>query len=259
VWPFDRKRDVLRVGRLSVELWRSQPEGLVRAHAVAIGSRDDLSAGLKALLETQSESRTSLDVVVESAWLPVVLLETGHEVWAQDAVEGLLRYRLARVYDERDDAVASWELRFDHQPGERFGVGYGLSPRVRAAVDEACAEVGFTVASLQPALQWGMRRSSPQSGWFVWLEHDRAIVAFLEKGQVTAMQPAAELPGNPAHLTKMLRLEQLRAGIGSAPVSVALAGWDAPSSLQAAAGVNWHGVAAGPGVLTTTVPAGTAA
>lgn len=259
MWPFEPKRTVLRIGRRSVELWRREPAGLARAHAIPLNGRDELGAALRDLFNAQPGDRARLDVVLESAWLPVVLLETGHEVWARDAVDGLLRHRLARVYDERDDAAADWELASDHRPGERFGVGYGLSPRVRSVVEEACTAAGWTMASLQPALQWARRRSPARSGWWVWLEQDRALVAFLERGRMTALQPAADVPHEPAHLVKTVQIEQRRAGIETAPEGIALAGWDAPFVVHASSGLTWQGVATHSTPPVHAVPAGSTA
>jgi hypothetical protein len=263
VWPFEAKRDVLRIARQSVELWVREGSGLVRAESRPVKGAEGLSAQLGELLKAYSGGRKSgpgaVDVVVESAWMPLVLLETGHNVWASAAVERLLRHRLANVYEERGESVAAWHVAVDHLPGERFGVGYGLPPRVRAAVEEALDAAGCGLASLQPAFQWGRRQSSAKAGWWVWLEEDRAIVGFLEQGRVTALQPAADLPRSSPDLARLLRTEQLRAGIDGAACGVAVSGWEPPFAIGTTSDLTWQGVAKALGGLAAAEPARSAA
>lgn len=244
MWPFEKARDVLRIGARGVELWRLEPLGLKQVRAVLLGGRTSLEASLRELLVPEASEKRPVDVVLESAWLPVVLLETGRQAWSRRVVEGLLRHRLARVHDERGDPVSDWALGVDHRPGDRFGLGFGLSPRVRAQVEQVCAGTGHVMASLQPALQWGLRRTRARSGWWVWLEQDRALVALLEQGRIVVLQPAAELPRNAAQLGRCLRVEQLRAGIEASPGGICLAGWEPPFAPPAASGLVWEGVAA---------------
>lgn len=244
MWPFESRRDVLRIGRLGIELWRREAAGLVQLRAATLDDRDALGPSVRELLRSASPARAQLDVVLESAWLPVVLLETGQAVWGREMVEGLLRHRLARVHDEREDPVTNWAVGIDHRPGDRYGLGYCLSPHVRAIVEEGCTAAGRSIATLQPALQWARGRSQVRDGWWVWLELDRALVALVERGTVTVLQPAADVPRDRAHLAGIVRTEQVRAGIESAPESIALAGWEAPFSVNAAAGLTWQGVTA---------------
>lgn len=259
MWPFERRRDVLRIGRLRVELWRHEAAGLVQLAAQPLPARDGLSDALGALLADPSERRGGLDVLLESAWLPVIHLVTGQEVWAQTAVESLLRHRLSQAYDERDDAVANWAVAVDHRPGDRFGVGYGLSPRVTSAIDTACAAAGRTVHSLQPMWQWARRLRPVREGWWIWLEQDRAIAALLEQGRVVALQPAADIPRDAAQLERLIRIEQLRAGIELAPQEITLAGWSRPFELGTGARIRWTGVTAEEPAVLAAMAAGSPA
>lgn len=244
MWPFEARREVLRIGRHGAELWRHRAQGLALIHSTRVDSRHDLAGALHALFAAQPGGRGGVDVLLESAWLPVLLLETGPDLWSRDTVQGLLRHRLERVYDERDDAVASWGLAVDHRPGERFGIGFGLSPRVQSTVNEACAAAGRQVASMQPMWQWARRRLAPQEGWWMWMEQDRALVALLARGQVVALQPAADVPVTEAQAREIVRIEQVRAGLGAVANAIPMAGWQAPFTPIAASEVSWRGVAA---------------
>lgn len=274
MWPFESRRDVVRAGRDRVEYWAATGAGFAlkrsRALGASEGSRTALLAaalgGLLAEADAASESASkacSVDVVLESAWLPVVLLDTGRELWRPAQVEALLRHRLARVYDERGDAVAGWELSVDHRAGDALGLGFGLSPLVKTAVVSAVAAAGFTLASIQPAVQWGRQRlKQGREGWCVWLEQDRAIVNHLRAGRVTAMSPAAALPADAATCLAMLRIERLRLGIEKDDVGGVVAGWQQAFELKPQSGLVWSGlgsqVTAARGSVASAMPNGSA-
>ncbi|QTN25664.1 hypothetical protein HZ992_12220 [Rhizobacter sp. AJA081-3] len=223
--------------------------------------------GLLAEAGSASESASTAcaaDVVLESAWLPVVLLDTGRELWRPAQVEALLRHRLARVYDERGDAVAGWELSIDHRAGDAQGLGFGLSPLVKSAVVSAVAASGCTMTSIQPAVQWGRQRHRQRrEGWWVWLEQDRAIVSHLEAGRMTAMNPAAALPSDHATCLAMLRIERLRLGIEKDDVGGVVAGWQQDFELTPQSGLAWSGLeaqaAAARGSVASAMPTRSAA
>ena len=77
MWPFERQRDVLRIGKLAVELWGRESGGLVKRRGATIDGSVDLRGAVQSALQGASPMRAPVDVVVESAWIPVVLLEPG--------------------------------------------------------------------------------------------------------------------------------------------------------------------------------------
>lgn len=254
MWPFESRRDVVRAGRDRVEYWAATGAGFTlkgsRALEHSEGSRiAQLTATLGSLLaETSAASDAAararvIDVVLESSWLTVVLLETGRELWRPAQVEALLRHRLARVHDERGDAVAGWELSVDHRAGDAQGLGFGLSPLVKTAVAGAVAAAGCRIASIQPAFQWGRQRlTQSHEGWWIWLEQDRAIVSHIEADRVTAMNPAADLPADGAACQAMLRIERVRLGIENDAAVGVVAGWQQSFGLELPAGLVWAGL-----------------
>jgi hypothetical protein len=261
VWPFEKRRDVLRIGKLAVELWAREAVGLVKQRGVALGEGVELRVAVAEALAGGQPSGVPLDVVVESAWLPVVLLEAGPNLLRREQVEGLLGHRLARVHDDRTDAVSGWTLQIDHRAGDAYGLGFGLSPAVKAAIEAGAQAAGRRVASVQPALQWARQTTRPREGWWVWLEQDRAVLAWLERGRVVALHPAADLPRDVAAVARLVRIESVRSGVSAAQAPVVLSGWEQPFAIGTGSALSWRGVGAGgaAGATPAVRPAGAAA
>lgn len=243
MWLFEKRCDVLRVGKLAVELWVREAGGLVKRRSAALGGEGYVRAAVQEVLAGEVASRVAVDVVVESAWLPVVLLEPGPNLLRREQVEALLRHRLARVYDERADAVANWALNLEHRAGDAYGLGFSLSPLVKAPIEAGAQASGRRLASVQPAIQWARQIAKPRDGWWVWFEQDRAMVAWLERGRVTALNAAADLPRDAVAVGRLVRIECARSGVGTADAPLHLSGWERPFAMGAVGALSWRGVA----------------
>ena len=194
MWPLRprRMREVVRVGRNRVERWvqRSQGLMLIGHQDMDLSSEhrnDALAKAVSALFKDDEPGiapSRHVDLVLESAWLPAILLDVGPTLWSTRQVEALLRHRLAQLYDERDDPVSAWSVQLDHRAGDLQGLGYALAPSVRDALAKAAAAAGLRWASLQPAFAWGWQRLKVHHRWRVVLvverglavEHDEAVV-----------------------------------------------------------------------------------
>jgi hypothetical protein len=235
-------RHVLRLGRQRAELWTQEANGLVcTAHQFleeqTAAALSDAIVGLF----SQSESavaiaQADIDVALESAWLPVVPLEVGTSLWSSSQVTALLEHRLAQTYVSESDVAGSWSLRLDHEPGDAHGIGYALAPSVGQAMARASTATGYRWRSVQPAFAWGWqefsahrRRAVRRDGMdcWVWVEHDRALVALMRRGRIVALHPGAAMPRDGAELLHVAHREAMRFGMDTGIVKVVLAGWDA--------------------------------
>jgi hypothetical protein len=234
VWPHDlklaRRCDVVRVGRERVERWADAVEGLVLRGQCAVDSTKGLNAealrvALRSLLgERVDEPARRADVVIESSWLPLMLLQTGTALLSAGKVQALLRHRLGELYGPVDE----WDLDLDYRPGDRWAVGYGLAPSVKQAVAEAAADAGLKLASMQPAFQWAARRLERADGWWIWLEQDRTLISRIERDRVVALNAAAPPARDEAHGAQLAGIEARRHGLVEQDVNVVAAGWSAP-------------------------------
>lgn len=264
MWLLERRRDVVRIGRAQVEWWACEPEGLVlRAQqpldGAAVGDVAALEAALSQVLDRTGADGSlrkpspRLDAVLESAWLPVLALDIGQALWSRRQLEALLRHRLGQLYGERE--VQAWDLQLDHRAGDAHGLGYGLAPVVKQAVDRAVAAAGVRLASLQPALAWGWQRLKThrrrrRTGWWLWLEQDRSLVGRVECSRLSLLNAGAPVPCDGAQALRLIEIEAVRQGVSETQLSGVVAGWahahGAHSKQLEERGMSWVGVAAGP-------------
>ncbi|HZT56124.1 MAG TPA: hypothetical protein VFA35_07860 [Burkholderiaceae bacterium] len=267
MWPLERKRDIVRVGRERAERWAWNGERLIlrgqeTMDCAAGPDAAVLAAALRMLFHsarergTRGEPSREVDVVFESAWLPVMSLELGRKLWSRTQVEALLRHRLGQLHARRDDPVGDWELQLDHRAGDAHALGYGLAPSVKQAAMNAAAATGRQLASLQPVFAWGWQRLSrhhrnlggARSGWWVWIEQDRSLVCRIDRGRVIAVNPGAAVPRDDPQCLRLIQIEASRLGV-LGPVGRGVAAtWDgAESAVRGAndeARMSWVSVAA---------------
>jgi hypothetical protein len=247
-------REVLRLGRVAVERWQEVPGGLVCVAtrplaADAVDRFEELPSAIEALFGASKGAHVT--VVVESAWLPVMRVETGPAVWRRAEVEALLRHRLGLLYDEPSDPVREWDMRIDHRAGESWALGYGFSPRLREALAEAARLTGHEWASLSPAWAWGWQRMRPQRHWagktghWAMHEQDRMLLGSFEAGRLIALNAAATVCDSSESLMQELVSHGARSGLAPVEWPCAATTWRAAGDLPVNTGrVMWQGLAA---------------
>lgn len=255
MWPLESRHDVLRVGACRVERWVVSPAGLVLAGSEAAGAASghrgaDLQAlgqALSALLAAGCSRRAHL--VIESAWLPMLLLETG-ALWSRAELHALLRHRLGHLFDAPGQPGVAWELMLDHRAGDAHGLGYGLAPAVKDVLVKAGTDSGVRWASMQPAFAWGWQRlkreraAMPGAGWWLWKEQDRTLVGQIVGKRVRAMNTAAAPIDDPARGRRIVEIERVRFGVEGDASRGVIAGWDTELPASAGSGLAWVSVAA---------------
>ena len=97
-------------------------------------------------------------VVVESAWLPLLLADTGGGLLSAGEVQALVRHRLNACHAGPSDDLAAWDVRVDYRAGDRFSLGYGFTPHHKQAVLAAAAEAGLRLDAVTPAFLWGWKQ-----------------------------------------------------------------------------------------------------
>ncbi len=238
MWPLDRRRGVLRVGRGRIELWQQAPDGFTLAEEQALEGMNSpdpvvLEAALLQMFHRRADANAArasghLDVVLESAWLPVMQFDLGDVLWSRDRIAALLRHRFGLLYGERD--VQAWDLRLDHRAGDASGTAYGLAPAVKRVIEGAAKAGGLRLASLQPALAWGWhqlrrRRQALRSGWWLWLEQDRSLIGRFERGLLRSLNAGASSVSDEAETLRLLQRETVRQGVSELPVQGLVGGW----------------------------------
>jgi hypothetical protein len=176
-----------------------------------------------------------IDVVLESTWLPVMLAPTGGLLVSEVQAVALTRHRLAQWYDSPSDSVALWDVRVSFNPGDALALGYGLSPQVSGALNQAASRLGFKIAALAPAWAWGWQRAQAQgcfarpAVWWGWQEQDRLLLGLVEgrgsAAQLRSLHPGLAWRDEPQHLEQAVRSEALRLGLVDAPRDACVGSW----------------------------------
>jgi hypothetical protein len=258
VWPRERAdaTECLRIGRHAVERWKRVDGTLSRAATHALPQEvapqpkrliEAISAMYSADIPTAPGMRITL--VLESAWLPVMLIDTGPTLLRASQVEALVRHRLGMQFSDGPDPVAGWELRIEQRAGSRHALAYGLAPRLKQTLIEAARTANLEWASMTPALAWGLehrRSAGPRSRsneWFLWPEQDRTLVARVLTNDVNGLNPGAPKVLSEAHVLQAVDAESVRLGITSIADPIVAATWDgAPRVAQPDERIQWLGV-----------------
>jgi hypothetical protein len=252
VWLRDRTsaHEFLRIGRLAVERWAS-PDGktltqqaecpLGPAH---VGQPDSVSAAISTLYPAAPSVPVTL--LLESAWMPVMLVDTGTTLLRAAEVDALVRHRFGLYHSDGLDPVSSWELRIEHRVGERDALACGLSPRLKQSLLAVAQSLNMEWAALMPAFGWGLDRLRPAKawtaagGWWLWPEQDRTFIARLTPRGVIGLNPSAVCLVDEAGLTNAVQAEGVRLGVTSSIQAIAAATWDEiPRLTHAGAQFSW--------------------
>lgn len=249
---------MLRVGSKRVERWSPGGEGWLLESSVALGAgpawherAGALSAAVRECLGTGLRP-CSVDLVVESAWMPALHVLTGRSLVTREQIAALVRHRFERQFRHALGPVGEWEVMTNHRAGDPHCLAYGLPPAVRRSFTTAAGASGRAWRSIQPAQSWFAQSQEPDAilprgtGWWVLLEQDRSLVARVEGKKVVSMNPAGPVPRDPQEAHHAVTIEAFRRGVAApkGPQEIVVGSWERPligSSLLA-----WHSVARPP-------------
>jgi hypothetical protein len=236
VWPLDRttSHEYLRIGRHTVERWNEVGEALsmVASHPLevdAIEHPQSLGAAVRTLYPDGSGKRVTL--LLESAWLPIMLVDTGSVLLGAAQLDALVRHRFGLHHGDARDPVSAWELRIEHRVGHRHALAYGVSTRVKQALMGAGEATGLKWSAMLPAFSWGRqrllsaRRRTQTSGWWVWQEQDRMLVARVARDELVGFNAGAARVDDEAGVLRLIDAEAVRLGVTPTTGAITVAMW----------------------------------
>jgi len=236
VWPLSRPKaeEVLRIGRHAVERWKAVDGSLAQVSAHALPQ--DAPPHPQRLAEAVSTLYASapalpITLVLESAWVPVMLVDTGAALLRSAQVDALVRHRFGLHHSDSLDPVTAWDLRIEYRAGSRCALAYGMPPGLKQTLIDAGRAAGLEWAAMTPALAWGMerlriaKRWPRTSAWFLWPEQDRTLVARVASNEVVGFNPGAASAGDETTLKRLVDAECARLGIESTTDPIAAARW----------------------------------
>ena len=236
MWPLDRlsATEYLRVGRHSVERWVGSSSTLSRVGSRALTTTsgldpDGLVPVIRALYPNKPQS--AVTILLESVWLPLLLLEVGPALWTSAQVEPLLRHRLNMLHGVPSASTPGWDICVDYRAGERLALGYGMPSRLRQLLMEVGDATGLQWAALLPSFAWGLQRLRParhwpgRSGWWVWPEQDRLLLTRIASSRIVALNTGTAFTDDPAQITRLVDVESLRSGSAVRAEPIGAATW----------------------------------
>lgn len=240
MWPLDWNagHEYLRVGRHALERWNDVGGVLTLGGSEALGpdageQAHALVPAARALYANAPGKKVTL--LLESAWLPVMSVDTGAALLSPAQLDALVRHRFGLHHGDIRDPVSALELRIEHQAGRRHALAYGLSPRVKQALIEAGEAIGVKWAAMLPAFGWGRGRLGPTTprrstaAWWVWQEQDRLLVARTARNELVGFNPGAARLNDEAGVVRLIESEEARLGVTTRTDSITVALWDAPT------------------------------
>ena len=240
MWPLNSSSpsECLRIGRRAVERWSADRAGLqLMATSLLPANAIQTPACLgHALTELCSDKpRGKINLVLESAWLPLLLADTGGALLGADEAEALMRHRLSGHHGGQGDDLSAWDIRVDHLAGDRFALGYGLSQQIKQTLLDAAERAGLRLEALTPAFVWGWQRMRPavKAGWWLWPEQDRMLLARVEAGRLVALNPAVPLAETGTAIERIVQIESARWGWPANNEGVTVGSWQQPVHLPA--------------------------
>lgn len=246
MWPLKRigrrsTQECLLVGRQAAERWSSVNGGLTLQDSVELSTAvpwaqslasSILKDAVRALYPTSPS--VPVQVILESAWLPVALLEVGSGLLNAAQLQTLARYRFTQLLSDSADPGAPnepLELRIECRAGSRQALAYALAPELKRNFEAAAKASNLQWAALSPALSWGWARLCqskmwPRSAaWFIWPEQDRTLLARVSGEAVVGLNPGASVVGSATEISRLLDAEGARLGLEARTEVVAAATW----------------------------------
>jgi len=237
VWPLDRmrRRAVIRVGPDALELWATERAGLRLVGAERLARRgslyDALPLGdaLGALCKRLGCRRALL--VLESAYAPVQLVDTGGALSSTSQLDALLRHRLELAYGIPGSDIGTWRVRTDHRFGRRQALAFALPKSVESALRDAERSFALVFDAWVPALAWSLDRFRPWrtwpagTGWWGWPEQDRLLLAYVAHGRVEAFNPALRTDASIPAIRRAIGFERARSGSRCEASSIGIGHW----------------------------------
>jgi len=251
VWPRDRTApaECLRIGRHSAERWAAVDGGLSLQAQQRLPQDRALQPSV--LVEAMAALYPSppgcpVALILESAWLPVMLVNMGERFLRAAQLDALVRHRFALRDPDSSDPVAGWELRADHRAGSQHALAYGLALQLKQALLDSARTVNLELTAITPALSWGMERLLPAKGWrrtaawWLWPEQDRTLVVRILSNEVAGLNAGAPPVTDESELLQLTDIESARLGLGPMMDPIAAAIWSAaPRAAQAGERFSW--------------------
>jgi hypothetical protein len=200
-----------------------------------------LRASLHELYSNKNTPFGAITVIVESAWMPMILVDTSTALWSSAQVETLAQHKIGAIFENQSAPSVEFQIRLEYRVGDNVAVAYGFLSSIRAALLKAATGLSLKWDYVVPAFAWGVQRFKPsrkwakRTGWWAWPEQDRLLLARFSGGRVDNLNAAAQMTVDPANMQRLIKVEAIRTGTPTNGQPIAMATWASVSSRSAGA------------------------
>ena len=240
MWPRDRGvEDVVRIGRLAVELWTLVGESSTLVASHVLGPDHSVTELAQAIRGLHGRVKhRAVTIAFESAWMPVVFVDAGDEILLPAQMEQFIRHRLSLYGPDSFGLRSSWDVRSEHRVGSRQSMGYGLPLLVKAAVVDATRAADIRMRLMTSAFSWAWARQGKgarkgASAWFALCEQDRTLIGRVHSGRISDLNTGASPASNGQEVKVLVEIEAMRTG-ADAIHPITIVDWPNAASIQKA-------------------------
>lgn len=251
MWP--RKQCTLRLGRHSCQLWLRQGrqlQWLAKQDLQPAGESNTPYEPMGLAIQHLAQyvpKQARVQVIADSHWLPILLLDTGRSPLTGEQVHALAMHRFTEA---RGETARSWQFMSNYLAGEPKALAFGCPTQLRQAVAAGFSEhLGPSAFSgLQPTLNWAMQATNAEPGGqaaccTVLHEQDRSLLVFSKAHNLLGFHPSALLSMDPQQLVNEAKLLAWRCGVPARDWTFQVLSFDeqprAKSSVMTTTPLNW--------------------
>lgn len=244
---------ILRLGQGCFQLWKENGPGLALINSVptadiAHDQHSKIGEALNALLG-QVPPDATFQVLVDSKWMPVALLDIGQRPLSQERVQLFARHRFTELYG---DQAKDWRIQFSYTPGDRYALAVACADALMAAITHALSKADVAssrrITSVQSTLVWALNdhldaAKGDEPLCLMLTEHDRTVLAFVIDKQLRGLHPCAPVIGGSASIRAMLHSSSLRCALVVGDCSVRIVSLEQPADMdmgRADTNVDWR-------------------
>lgn len=217
------------------------------------GWQPALDALRRALAEARWQ-KAEARVVLSNHFVHYLVIPWDEKLSAGEEQLAMVRYSFAQVYGE---AAGGWDFRWDPGRPPAPCLACGIERGLLAGLDQALAEQGLRLASVQPYLMAAFNRwrgeLDGEQDWFLLTEPGRLCLAWFRANAWAGVHSQQVDAGWGEALPQILDRARLLAGMTGAPPRLCIAAAEAAAELKL--GEGWSGALLRPPPLPGLGPA----
>jgi hypothetical protein len=239
----------MRLGQTQYQLWHVHGQCLELlasspSEHIAFNQHQAIAEEV-AKLGVDLPTGATVQLLVDSKWMPLSLLATGRSPLSGAQIQALARHRFVAMFGEH---AQSWNAQTNYVSGDTHTLAFACPDALLASVRQS----QIPIEGIQPTFCWAWnqawrRQARKTDQWFVLAEHDRSVMARITNGRLVALQSAGPVLTSPTELAAALPVYALRCGLVEtehAALGISLEPRPDMTLVSPVQGIRWHAMSA---------------